>query len=158
MSSDIDYLKELFELEGCEDYDVIDNVLDIIDAEEKASKEEKLDLLLKGREVHKITLTSSCPATVVKAELNTRLDEDLYLAKYNRLDSSDFHSPGAWFVHKYFTVRSKKENGNWVQYAFKKKGPNNLVRSEIIEYFEFAKLPYDPMKVSDNGAVEVSIE
>jgi len=156
MSSDINSLKILFGLEGCEDDDVIDSVLNIIEAEDKTSEETEFDLLTEGREVHKITLTTSCPATVIKAELNTRLDEKLRLSKFNRLDSSDFRSPGSWFVEHGFTVRSLKENGHWIQYAFKKSGPTNLVRSEIIEYFDFAGLSYDPMKVSDSGPVEAT--
>jgi len=91
----MDYLKELFGIESCEDYDVIGNILDIIDTDEKARKEGEFDLLPKGREVHKITLASSCPSSVVKAELNITLDEDLYLAKYYRLDCSGYRSPGA---------------------------------------------------------------
>lgn len=158
MISDINYLKELFDLEGCEDHDVIDRVLGLIETEEKVSEEEKFDLLSERREVHKITLTTSCPATVVKAELNTRLDKKLYIAKYNRLDSSEFRSPGSWFVEHGFTVRSLKENGYWVQYAYKKSGPSNLVRSEIIEYFKFAGLPYDSMKVPEFGPVTASRE
>lgn len=158
MSSDIDYLKELFGLEECEDNDVIDNVLGLIEAEEKASEEDKFDLLSERREVHKITLTTSCPAIVVKAELNTRLDKKLHIAKYNRLDSSEFRSPGSWFVEHGFTVRSLKENGYWVQYAYKKDGPSNLVRSEVIKYFEFSGLPYDSMKVPEFGPVIASRE
>lgn len=105
--SDLNDLREVFGIYDCEDHDVIDAALDRISEQERASEEK--DLLSKGKEVHRITLTKSVPATVVKAELNVPLEHDVQLSKFNTLDGSDYQSPGAWFVRLGFIVRSKKE-------------------------------------------------
>lgn len=152
--SDLDDLREIFGIYDCEDHDVIDAALDRISEQERASEEKYL--LSKGREVHRITLTKSVPATVVKAELNIPLEHDVHLSKFNTLDSSDYQSPGAWFVRQGFIVRSKKENGYWVQYAFKSLGTNNLTRSEVMEYLDVAGLNYDPNTIVEFGQTVVS--
>lgn len=152
--SDLDDLREIFRIYDCEDHDVIDAALDRISEQERASEEKYL--LSKGGKVHRITLTKSVPATVVKAELNIPLEHDVHLSKFNTLDSSDYQSPGAWFVRQGFIVRSKKENGYWVQYAFKSLGANNLTRSEIMEYLDVARLNYDPNTIVEFGPTVVS--
>tara|TARA_R110002020_G_scaffold48470_4_gene138111 strand:+ start:241 stop:708 length:468 start_codon:yes stop_codon:yes gene_type:complete len=151
--SDLDDLREIFGIYDCEDHDVIDAALDRISEQECASEEKYL--LSKGREVHRITLTKSVPSTVVKAELNAPLEHDVQLSKFNALDSSDYQSPGAWFVRQGFIVRSKKENGYWVQYAFKSFGANNLTRSEVMEYLDVARLKYDPNTIVEFGPTVV---
>lgn len=151
--SDLEDLREIFGIYDCEDHDVIDVALDRISEQERASEEKYL--LSKGREVHRITLTKSVPATVVKAELNIPLEHDVQLSKFNNLDSADCQSPGAWFVRQGFIVRSKKENGNWVQYAFKRFGENNLTRSEVMEYLDVANLEYDSYKIVEFGPTVV---
>ena len=60
------------------------------------------------------------------------------------------------FVRQGFTVRSKMENGYWVQYVFKSFGANNLTRSEIMEYLDVAKLEYDPNKIGDSGPTVIA--
>lgn len=152
--SDLDDLREKFGIYDCEDHDVIDVALDRISEQERASEEKYL--LSKGREVHRITLTKSVPATVVKAELNVPLEHDVQLSKFNALDSSGYQSPGAWFVRQGFIVRSKKKDGYWVQYAFKSFGSNNLTRSEVMEYLDFARLKYDPNTIVEFGPTVVS--
>ena len=99
----MDDLREIFGIYDCEDHDVIDAALDRISEQERASEEKYL--LSKGREVHRITLTKSVPATVVKAELNVPLEHDVHLSRFNTLDNSDYQSPGAWFVRQGFIVR-----------------------------------------------------
>lgn len=152
--SDLNDLREIFGIYDCEDHDVIDAALDRISEQERASEEKYL--LSKGKEVHRLTLTKSVPATVVKAELNVPLEHDVQLSKFNTLDSSDYQSPGAWFVRLGFIVRSKKENGYWVQYAFKSFGANNLTRSEVMEYLDVAGLKYDPNTIVEFGPTVVS--
>jgi len=153
--SDLEDLRKIFGVYDCEDHDLIDAILDEISEEERAIQE--LYILEKGREIHKITLTKSVPASVIKAELNIPLEHDVHLAKFNNLDSTDYQSPGAWFVRQGFTVRSTKENGHWVQYAFKSVGANNLTRSEIMEYLDVAKLKYDQNDIDDFGPTVVPI-
>ena len=151
--SDVEDLRTIYNLHDCEGYDVIDSVSDIISKEYQA--EEELYLLRKGREVHRITLTRSVPATVVSAELNIPLECDIELSKFNALDHPVYTSPGSWFVRQGFIVRSRIEDGSWVQYAFKSEGPNNLVRSEVIEYLDVAGLEYDPNTVVEFGPTKV---
>ncbi|WP_339641835.1 hypothetical protein [uncultured Porticoccus sp.] len=146
-------LRKIFGIYDCEDHDVIDVALDRISEQERASEEKYL--LSKGREVHRITLTKSVPAAVVKAELNIPLEHDVELSKFNNLDSADYQFPGAWFVRQGFIVRSKKENGYWVQYAFKSFGANNLTRSEVMEYLDVARLEYDPYTIVEFGPTVV---
>ena len=146
---DLTYLREIFELYDCEDHEVIDAALERIIEQEVASEEQYI--LREGREIHRITLTNSVPASVTKAEINTLLDHDVYLSRFNHLDCSDYHSPGSWFIREGFTVRSTKEDGAWVQYAFKYSGPNNLVRSEVMTYLDVAGLEYDPDNIDEFG-------
>lgn len=136
--SHLEDLKDIYGLHSCPDHEVIDAVLDHISKE--AIEEEQKTLLSKGRLVHKIVLTNEVPARVVYAELNSILEHDVYVGDYNELRSYDYDSPGSWLVSKGFTVRSKKVNGNWVQYAFTCRGPSNLTQSEIEEYFSIANL------------------
>ena len=75
---------------------------------------------------------------------------------FNNLDCSDYQSPGAWFVRQGFIVRSKKENGYWVQYAFKRIGASNLTRSEVMEYLDVASLEYEPDKIVEFGPTVIS--
>lgn len=110
--SELEDLREIFGIYDCEDHDVIDRVLAEISVQERASEERYL--LSMGREIHRITLTKSAPATVIKAELNIPLEHDVYLSKFNNLDTADFKFPGSWFVRQGFTVRSKMENGKWL--------------------------------------------
>ncbi|MBU2952737.1 hypothetical protein [Marinobacter sp. F3R08] len=152
--SNLEDLREAFGVHDCEDHDVIDAVLDKISAQERTTEEQYL--IKKGREVHRITLTKNVPATVLQVELNTPLDEDVCLTRFNELDSPDSRNPGSWFVQKGFTVRSKKEGGHWVQYAFKSNGANNLTRSEIMEYLGIADVPYTPNQIEETGPVVVS--
>jgi hypothetical protein len=152
--SDLEDLREIFGIYDCEDHEVIDRALAKISEQERASEEKYL--LSKGREIHRITLTKSAPATVIKAELNIPLEHDVHLSKFNYLDVADFQFPGAWFVRQGFTVRSKMENGYWVQYAFKSFGADNLTRSEIMEYLDVAKLEYDPNKIDESGPTVVT--
>lgn len=152
--SDLEGLRRIFGIYDCEDHDIIDVALDRISEQERASEEKYL--LSKGREVHRITLTKSVPAVVIKAELNIPLGHDVELSKFNNLDSADCKSPGAWFVRRGFIVRSKKENGCWVQYAFKSFDANNLTRSEVMEYLDVAGLEYDPYTIVEFGATVVS--
>lgn len=153
--SDLEDLRKVFGVYDCEDHDVIDAVLDKISDQERTVDE--LYFLRKGRDVHRITLTKSVPASVIKAELNTTSEHDVHLAKFNNLYSTDYQSPGAWFVRQGFTVRSTKENGHWVQYAFKSLGANNLTRSEVMEYLDVAKLKYDQNEIDDFGPTVVTI-
>lgn len=110
--NNLDDLRGIFGIYDCEDHDFIDAALDRISEQERAVEEKYL--LSKRREVHRITLTKSIPATVVKAELNVPLEHDVQLSKFNTLDSSGYQSPGAWFVRKDFILRSKKESEFWV--------------------------------------------
>lgn len=152
--SDLEDLKKSFGLYDFEDHEVIDAILDGISEQERAIEE--LYFLEKGREVHKITLTKSVSASVIRAELNIHLKHDVHLTKFNNLDSADYKYPGAWFVRQGFIVRSTKENGHWVQYAFKSIGVNNLTRSEIMNYLDLAKLKYDQNEVDDCGPTIVA--
>lgn len=152
--SDLENLREIFGIYDCEDHDVIDTALDKISQQERASEEKYL--LSKRKEVHRITLTKSVPATLVKAELNIPLEHDVHLSKFNSLDSADYQSPGAWFVRQGFIVRSKKENGYWIQYAFKSFGANNLTRTEVMEYLDVAGLEYDPNEIVEFGPTVVT--
>lgn len=79
--SDLEDLREIFGIYDCEDHNVIDVALDRISEQERASEEKHL--LSKGRDVHRITLTKSVPATVVKAEVNIPLEHDVQLSKFN---------------------------------------------------------------------------
>ena len=152
--SNLDDLRQNFGVFDCEDHDVIDAVLDKISAQER--EEEEQYLIKKSRQVHRVTLTKDIPATVLKVELNIPLDEDIYLTKFNKLDSSDNQYPGSWFVRQGFTVRSKKEGGHWVQYAFKSTGANNLTRSEVMEYLDIAGLPCAANQIEETGPTVVT--
>lgn len=152
--NDMEEYRNIFGIYNCEVHDIIDVALDKISEQERSSDEQYI--LSKGREVHRITLTQSVPAAVMKAELNMPLDDDVHLAKFNTLNSADCQSPAAWFVRQGFTVRSKKENGRWVQYAFKSSGPNNLTRSDIMGYLDMAGLQYDPNKIAEFGQTTVT--
>ncbi|MCR8914233.1 hypothetical protein FDP08_12850 [Marinobacter panjinensis] len=152
--SNLEDLREAFGVYDCEDHDVIDAILDKIFAQERTGEEHYL--IKKGREVHRITLSKNVPATVLKVELNTPLDEDVCLTKFNELDSAESRNPGSWFVQQGFTVRSKNEDGHWVQYAFKSNGANNLTRSEIMEYLGIAGLSCIPNQIEETGPIVVS--
>ncbi|GAA4106283.1 hypothetical protein [Zhongshania borealis] len=153
--SDLEKIREIFGIYDCQDHDIIDVALDKIMEQERVSDEKYI--LREGKEVHRITLTKSVPASVIKAELNVPLKYGVNLGVFNNLDDSDYQSPGAWFVRQGFIVRSKKENGNWIQYAFKSYGANNLTRSEVMEYLDITKLKYDKNKINDFGPTVVTI-
>ncbi len=136
--SHLEDLKDIYGLHSCPDHEVIDSVLDSISKE--AVEEEEKTILSKGRLVHKIVLTNNVPARVESAELNSILEHDVYVGDYNELRGHDFDSPGSWLVRKGFTVRSKKVNGYWVQYAFTCRGLSNLTQSEIEKYCSIANL------------------
>ncbi len=136
---DLKDLKDIDGLHSCPDHEVIDFVLDSISKE--AIEEKQKTILSKGRLVHKIVLTNNnVPARVESAELNLILERDVYVGDYNELRGCNFDLPGSWLVRKGFTVRSKKVNGYWVQYAFTCRGPSNLTQSEIEEYCSIANL------------------
>ena len=143
--SHLEDLRSTYELHDCPDHEIIDRVLDAVSLEYRV--EEEAHTLTKGRQVHRISLTNETPATVVRAEINVKLESDVSLYKYNHLESTDFDSPGSWFVRKGFTVRSTKENGCWIQYAFNSSGPTNLTRTEIMEYLDCSGLDYDPSQI-----------
>ncbi|CAM3935982.1 hypothetical protein [Pseudomonas wadenswilerensis] len=145
---DHEYLCSLYGLEAGEDEDLIDIVL-AGDTKELRAQED-ISCLAPGRLVHRIWLTKNVPACVVKVELNSRLSEELNLNGFNTLSSNSPQDPGSWFVEKGFTVRSKKINGFWQQYAFASSGPQNLTRSEIISYLrDVALLEFDESQVND---------
>lgn len=145
----IESIREAFEIYEAEDHEVIDIALDIISQQER--KPYELNTIKSGETAHRITLTKQAPATVIQVELNIVLEEDVYLSQFNILAGVDYEDPGSWFVRKQFIVRSKKENGNWVQYAFKNVGASNVTRSEVIDYLEVAGMPYDSNNISDFG-------
>ena len=55
--SDLENLREIFGIYNCEDHEVIDEALNKISEQERASEENYL--LSKGKELHRITLTKS---------------------------------------------------------------------------------------------------
>lgn len=150
----MDNLRKVFGLNDCEDHEIIDAALEKIAEQERAGEE--VYVLRKGRRIHRVTLTNTVPAKVVKVELNISLEQDVRLSGFNNLGDSNFESPGAWFVRCGFIVRSKMEDGFWVQYAFMSQGADNLTRSEAMEYLSFTKLAYDPSMVSEFGPVVVA--
>jgi hypothetical protein len=124
----------------------------ILEEDHKVLKKqsEKISLGI-GRHVHIIWLTAGTPASVKKVELNTELQERVDFDGFNYLDSDSHCNPGSWFARKGFIVRSKKINGEWIQYAFSDEGPVNITRSEVIEYLNVAELEFDEYTIPDFG-------
>lgn len=152
--SSIEYLRNIYNLHDCEDYDVIDQIIDIISEEDRC--DEDAYILLKGRQVHRIRLSRTTPAVVLDVEININLDQDVKLENYNYLDDTRPKSPGKWFADHGFTVRSKIEDGYWIQYAFKSRGGNNLTRTEVIDYLNFANINYDVHIISNTEHFHIS--
>jgi hypothetical protein len=147
----------------CEMYNIgsnnSENLINIIlkeDALNDKLKREEYALEI-GRHVHIIWLTTNTPATVVKVELNTILEERVVFDYFNELCNPSFEHPGSWFVRKGFTVRSRKFDGYWLQYAFSNSGQENITRSEIMEYLDIVNIPYNEMDIDDCFATKLSI-
>lgn len=153
--SDHGYICDIFDLSPAHAHELVDIVL-ANDVEQERGKHDSLFLEV-GRLVHLIWLSQDPPARVLKVKLNVRLTESLKFHGFNHLSIEAHTEPGSWFVNKGFTVRSKKTDGYWLQCAFASFGPENLTRSEIIEYLrDVAKLIFDDYKVNDSSSPTIA--
>lgn len=142
--SDNAYLCELYGLGPERSHELVDSVLEK-DERELRDREDWVSLEA-GRLVHLVRLTPDSPAKVLRVEFNKVLEERLELAAFNELQGKSPDGPGQWFVGKGYTVRSRKTGGYWFQVAF---GRENLVRSEMAEYLNHARLEFDEAMLDD---------